>query len=245
MAGSGREQPRLDAATVREVARLLEERLKVVQVYGAGGCPTCHDGEARAFAAQLRRLAESGSPSHSTPVSHSLSELALDSNCLSYVIEALEGVAEPTDELAEQKVALVRLYLYTPGTLWTLPKVKEEFSRITDPVRRARHESWTNVLFGVRPLNRPEAVKRRAADLERLHADHDDRMVLAEAEDIGFSALLTFDTRFVKRLAAHTRLNLTTPATFWQTLGVPKGASPHHLPSHGNPLADETWWRWQ
>jgi hypothetical protein len=29
-------------------------------------------------------------------MSHSLSELGLDSNCLSYVIDALDGVAEPT-----------------------------------------------------------------------------------------------------------------------------------------------------
>jgi hypothetical protein len=101
-------------------------------------------------------------------MSRSLSELGLDSNCLSYVIEAMEGVAEPTDDLAEQKLALVRLYIYTPGTLWTMPRVKEEFSRILEPVRRARHESWTNVLFGVRPLNKPEAVTERAAELEKL-----------------------------------------------------------------------------
>jgi hypothetical protein len=69
-------------------------------------------------------------------------------------------------------------------------------------------------------------------------------MVLAEAEDIGFTALLTFDTRFVRRLAAHTPLNLTTPASFWQSLGLPKGASPHQVPAHGNPLAAQTWWRW-
>ena len=38
----------------------------------------------------------------------SLSEIGLDSNCLSYVIDALEGVSEPTDNLAAQRVALVR-----------------------------------------------------------------------------------------------------------------------------------------
>ena len=40
-----------------------------------------------------------------------LSDVGLDSNCLSYVIQAMEGVTEPRDDLAEQKVALVRLYL--------------------------------------------------------------------------------------------------------------------------------------
>jgi hypothetical protein len=93
-------------------------------------------------------------------------------------------------------------------------------------------------------LNRPDAVKERAAELEKFHADHDDRMVLAEAQDIGFSALLSFDARFVRRLAPHTRLNLTTPASFWQALRVAKGASPHQVPAQGNPLARQTWWRW-
>ena len=50
----------LDPNTVREVARRLEERLRVVEIYGAGGCPTCHDGEARSFAVRLRRLIEGG-----------------------------------------------------------------------------------------------------------------------------------------------------------------------------------------
>ena len=163
---------------------------------------------------------------------------------MAYVIDALEGVAEPTDDLATQKIALVRFYVYTPGTLWTMPMVKQEFSRIPNPVRRASHERWTNVLFGVRPLNRPELVKQRAADLERHHRKAGDCMVLAEAEDIGFSALLSFDATFIKRLAPQARLNLTAPEAFWTSLAIPRGATPVHLPAHGNPLAQQSWWRW-
>lgn len=47
----------LDPASVREVVRLLEERLHQVEVYGAGGCPTCHDAELRAMIARLKALA--------------------------------------------------------------------------------------------------------------------------------------------------------------------------------------------
>jgi hypothetical protein len=174
----------------------------------------------------------------------SLSELGLDSNCLSYVIDALEGIGEPKDALAEQKVALVRLFLYTPGTLWTLPTVKREFSRISDPKRRASHESWTSVLFDPRPLNNPEGVRRRADDMKAIHCDEDDRLVLAEAEDVGFASLLSYDLTFVRRLAPHARLDLTTPLACWQVLAPPKGVSPCNLPRYDNPLAAQTWWRW-
>ena len=48
----------LDAATLDEVARLLAKRLDEVVAYGAGGCPTCKDAEARAFLARLQGLRE-------------------------------------------------------------------------------------------------------------------------------------------------------------------------------------------
>jgi hypothetical protein len=173
-----------------------------------------------------------------------LSEIGLDSQCLTYLISALEGVAAPTDSLAEQKVALARLYLYTPGTVWVSPTVEREFLRIRDEARRTSHVNWTSVLFGVRPLNDGAAVEGRAATLGSFHADLDDRLVLAESEDIGFATLLSFDTRFVNRLSHHARLLLTEPAAFWASLGIPRGATPDKVPAFGNPLAAETWWRW-
>jgi predicted nucleic acid-binding protein len=126
-----------------------------------------------------------------------LSKIGLDSQCLTYLISALEGVAAPTDSLAEQKVALVRLYLYTPGTLWVTPTVEREFLRIRNEERRATHVSWTSVLFGVRLITDVARVEQRAASLQQVHPDIDDRTVLAEAEDIGFATLASFDTDFV------------------------------------------------
>ena len=38
-----------------------------------------------------------------------LSEIGLDSQCLSYLIDTLEGVVAPADRLAEQRVVLVAL----------------------------------------------------------------------------------------------------------------------------------------
>lgn len=36
----------LDEPTVSELARQLAERLRPVETYGAGGCPTCKEAEA-------------------------------------------------------------------------------------------------------------------------------------------------------------------------------------------------------
>jgi hypothetical protein len=44
-----------DRTTVREIARLLAERLQQVDTYG-GKCPTCGEAEARAFLAKVRHI---------------------------------------------------------------------------------------------------------------------------------------------------------------------------------------------
>ena len=51
--------PPLDTATLEYALKLLAERLHAVAVYGAGGCPTCHEAEARAFLVRLREFADS------------------------------------------------------------------------------------------------------------------------------------------------------------------------------------------
>jgi hypothetical protein len=48
---------KIDHPTVERVLKLLEARLEAVATYGAGGCPTCHDGELRGAILLLRRLA--------------------------------------------------------------------------------------------------------------------------------------------------------------------------------------------
>lgn len=44
----------LDLSTVAELARVLDERLQAVATYGS--CQTCHEAEAHAFLARLRRV---------------------------------------------------------------------------------------------------------------------------------------------------------------------------------------------
>src|SRR3990172_992033 len=60
--------------------------------------------------------------------------VALDSQSYSYIVDAMEGYeTAPAGVLAPQQLALVRLYLYTPGTLWLTPTVEREYERISDP----------------------------------------------------------------------------------------------------------------
>lgn len=172
-------------------------------------------------------------------------EVGLDSMCLSYLLDALEGVGAPEDALAEQKVSLVHLYLYTEGTLWVTPTVETEFKCIKNDARRESHRSWTSVLFGIRPLSNTAAVERRVQELLASHAGPNDCRILAEAEDIGLATLLTFDDDLIARLSARSStVDLARPAEFWARLAVPRGASPVKLPALDNPLANQTWWRW-
>jgi hypothetical protein len=41
----------------KKAADALEKRLADVATYNSGGCPKCHDAEARAFLAKLKRIA--------------------------------------------------------------------------------------------------------------------------------------------------------------------------------------------
>jgi hypothetical protein len=100
------------------------------------------------------------------------------------------------------------------------------------------------VLFGVRAVNDRKGVESRAGALSTRHADLDDCRILAEAENIGFTALLSYDFTFTTRLASAARLRLASPASYWASLDVPRGAPPLKVPSMGNPLALQTWWRW-
>jgi predicted nucleic acid-binding protein len=161
-----------------------------------------------------------------------------------FVIAALEGIAQPIDNLADQKIALVRIFFHNRGAFWVTQTVEREFERIKDARKLESHRSWTSAIFYVYRENDLEAVKRRSAELKQFHSDEDDRMILAEAEDIRSDVLLSFDRDFVKRLGPQARIRLTTPLELWEDLGVPKGAQPKRGPAADNPLIGEQWWRW-
>lgn len=168
----------------------------------------------------------------------------MDSQCLSYLIDAIEGLDEPTDALADQRVALFRTYLYREGGLFITPTVKVECERIRDVDRAAIHKSWISTFFGeTQPINQPR-IDVRTAELEAFHHDSDDCRILAEAEDAGLTVLLSFDSAFILRLRGKTNVVLLRPLDYWLSLRIPKGSGPVTVPHHTNPLTARTWWRW-
>jgi len=170
--------------------------------------------------------------------------VSLDSNCLTFLLEALEGIAKPTDALADQKIALVRLFFHG-APLLTTPTVRSEAEQISDPARQAKHQSWMMTHFGTVPIRVPaNQIAQRAKHFRQWHRKPKDCTVLAEAEAAQFAILLSYDDRFVRRLAGKANVQLMKPLAYWESLKIPKGSKPRWVPDQPNPLVTQNWWHW-
>jgi len=109
---------------------------------------------------------------------------------------------------------------------------------------RTLHLVFLNVNFDMRRGLDESAVGSRCQELEVFHPKRQDCLVLAEAEQARHAVLLSYDTKFVKRLKQHANLRLDTPKAYWDSLGIPRGAKPNKAPHPSNPRAGETWWVW-
>ena len=173
-------------------------------------------------------------------------DFALDSQCFTYLVTALERVEEPTDSLAEQKKALFRSFLYSGAWHFITPTVDREWRQISDETKRKLHESWNSVHFGTVPFWRPEQqaeVEARANEFLAVHPKHSDCLVLAEAEILGANKLITFDHRFLERLAPRAAIGLVSPEEHWASMRIAPGTQPKVVPHPSNPLSGVTWWR--
>jgi len=173
--------------------------------------------------------------------------IAIDSQCLTYLIDVIQTVVRPTDDLALEKIALFRLYLYLPATLEVTPTVEAECAKIRNVTRRELHESFISVLFGQLPppsAHIAHLIDNRATELGYYHKGINDCRILAECEFSTFDYLLTYDDRFHKNLSGRSKVNLQKPSELWANLGIPKGTPPTKRPHSTNPLDKEQWWVW-
>ncbi len=172
-------------------------------------------------------------------------KVGLDSQCLSYLIDAANGVSEPTDPLADERKALLRLWFYGPGRFYVSETVLSECECIRGIERRQLHESFGAITYWGLPVHDAGTVSKRVVELLQLHPRVSDCRILAEAEDLVLDALLTYDKKMIKHLCViSSKVALMTPSNYWLNLGIPQGATPHSVPHDTNPLSGQSWWRW-
>ena len=171
--------------------------------------------------------------------------VGLDSQCLSYLLDGIEGIEEPTDPLAEERKALLRSWFYKPGTFILTETVVSEVSKIRNINRREFHEGFIRTLFLDYPVRDQNKVKARAAQFEIKHPKKNDCLILAEAEELELDYVLTYDDKFWKRLdSASSITKLMKPTDYWAYLNIKKGAKPVTIPHITNPLSNQSWWVW-
>lgn len=172
-------------------------------------------------------------------------DVGIDSQCLSYLIDAFEGIEEPKDPLAEERIALARVFFYSHFAQCVTPTVVAECMEIVSDERRETHQSWIRTQFSECRIVNPLRVDERTKEFFAFHRKHNDCQILAEAEDSGLSVLLTYDSRFLSKLSSKSTLvRLSRPSQFWAGLEIPRGTEPKWTPYHGNPLGKQQWWLW-
>lgn len=172
-------------------------------------------------------------------------KIGLDSHCLSYLLDAIDGIEEPTDSLSDERKALLRIWLYSRETFYVSETVMNEVARIRSVERRSLHEHFVKIHLQAPPMHNPPTVEARLTELRSSHPGVNDCRVLAEAEDLQLAILLTYDWDFKRHLEfASSIVKVMAPSIYWSTLGIPKGAQPITAPHRTNPLSRQSWWRW-
>ena len=173
--------------------------------------------------------------------------LAIDSNALTYLLEAVqEGYNPAVDSplLAVERVSMIRLFLYGECSFWVSPTVRAEYRRISQTAWRETHERWVGFLLQDQPLKVPELLlQARANELMRVHPKLNDCRVVAEAEHSGLTELLSCDTTMLSRLRNHAKVCVLRPSELLESLNLQPGMEPVVRPADGNPLALQPWWR--
>lgn len=169
----------------------------------------------------------------------------LDSQCLSYLLDAIDGISEPKDDLAEERKALLRIWFYTPGTFIVTETVLKEVGKIKNKSRRELHDSFINTLFLDYPAKDKAQINKRAEEFKKIHSGTNDCLILAEAEELRVDVLLTYDEDYWKHLSSYSDITaLMKPTEYWNKLGINKGEKPVAIPHPTNPLSKESWWKW-
>ena len=171
--------------------------------------------------------------------------IALDSNCVTYVIDTMNSADEPSGSLAIEKLALFRSYLYLQDTFYVLPTVIKEYEKISNDKRRKLHCDFVSPLFHEVQIDNYHAVEQLAISYGNNHAGLNDCLILSEAKASNMDVLLTYDENFLKHLSPLiSKVKVLRPSEFWVNTNIPHGAVPDKQPHKTNPLSNKSWWNW-
>ena len=174
-----------------------------------------------------------------------LTRVAIDANCVTYLVEALEAIREPTDALAPQRKALTWLLFRGNPALCTVPANEDEVAAIKDRAKKQQHLSWLSVAFPTCVSLDSDAIAAQTCAYLTAHNELKDCRAVAEASSAGCVAYLTNDARLISHLVAYARpLKICRPSEYWANLAVPKGFPPKWAPDALSPLAEQPWIRW-
>ena len=173
---------------------------------------------------------------------------AVDSNALTYLVNAI-GVesydpAQDNSGLADERVAMARLFMYGDCKLWVPPVVRTETADIpAGELRDAQNRmTWYQLLDHDSGVSET-VIDRRVNELLRHHNGVNDCRLLAEAETMEVACVLTRDDRLQRRLQAHAKIKILRPAELWNSLDI-QCVPPHSMvPAPENPLSAYNWWR--
>jgi hypothetical protein len=174
--------------------------------------------------------------------------LALDSNAMTYFIDAMAGL--PNEPVESEWIALIRIFLWMPSEACfrLTATVEAECRAIPDQAKLDGHLSWVlSHLSGVRPHPDSKAVESRSSELAVYHTREKDRkdcLMVAECELAGLSALLTLENNLLNHLRMQTPVWIARPSQFWDWMWVARGYPPIRTPANDNPLAQCAWWHW-
>ena len=175
--------------------------------------------------------------------------VCIDSNCLTYLVDAMALGGRPTGNEAEEKIALLRIYFYRNDTLYVSPTVKAEYEKMTNKVKRQNHRGIADILLGDIQSLDPHVLESQALEYAKYHNGERNKIdcrILAETELGGGNILLTYDKDFLRRLRNRTHsIRMLMPSEFWSGLSYTKGIKPVTSPHPTSPLAAEAWWAWQ
>ncbi len=176
-------------------------------------------------------------------------KIAIDSNALTFLVDAIMGRYNPkvdTKELASQKVSLLRIFLYCGTQFYVVPTVELEYKRIKNRFNRKEHQTICEaLLFDNIPTPDKKLIEFMVENYSKKHKGLNDCKILAEANLLGVHTLLTYDFDFIKKLKnSCDSITFAIPSEYWNSLNIPIAASPTWSPHVTNPLSQQNWWVW-